>query len=236
MEVYTRYIQFLHLVGLGFASIFVLSLWDHRLHDYFNTVFFLEISVTIFLTILFTFMYRHLSSQINQDTTQKWLDYCFLGFIGLAIYGGGIHLGANQIREVVNIPIVYFYDEILSHWLAVIGFLGISYLFAFIHLKTPIQSLTASKIEKWHLYLSGAIHGLVAGISLLQANSAQLALIAAPVTIALAWKLKKKDHRLYPLTTYSLVAFTFLKLFILAWYFHYDSFASPSDVGFGRFE
>jgi hypothetical protein len=151
----------------------------------------------------------------------------------LAVFslGKGIHLATNHLNAYTHSApisqIVYFYDEILSHYLIWIGYLGLIFI-----LITQITQASNFRMSIF-MYLLATLHGAILSIAVLEGQSAGIFFIYI-FSLGLhryIMKNKNQSHiasRFYCFST--IVAFGI----ILSWGVAMRGFPEPSELGLIR--
>lgn len=223
------------ILGLVWFSAYFWKFWELRPYDYLSLVFVQEVLIVFSALPINIFIVN----QINKDKKDSQQFHFALSilivFLALSLYGQGMHNAANQIRTLVDEPIIYFYDELLSHWIGTAGLLGIIFLLGIMQLNAPYK-VGIGKKEKLFLIISGIFLGLVIGVASAEAHFGQMGLfMSAIAATTLTFKVKGKEFEKYPLTWHYLYLFGAMTVFFLVWILLTGGFAEPSHVGFGRF-
>lgn len=231
---YTRIIVIFNFLTLLILSLFFLDFWDIQVHPYFNTSFYLEGVMALAGLPLYFILLDQLLEPLDRDKKLPFL-IAFIIFFILVGYGAGMHQAGNQIRNTHDTPIVFFYDELLSHWIAGIGSLGVTFVLAAAQLKTPLQN-PIGKGKHLLIKLSGIFQGLVIGLAGLESHFGLASfLTTGSFIVLLVTRLRKRPSEHYPVTTYFLYLYAAGFILLTIWYIIHGSFVEPSASGFGKF-
>jgi hypothetical protein len=158
----------------------------------------------------------------------------FMVLAALWVEGQGMHLAGNSIARLsaslsgTDIErLIYFYDEVLSHYMWFSGVMGLSALLMYRQWKNPF-STTVSGLG---LEIGGGIlHGLTFALMVLEG---QLVLLGLPFSLLVAvfgliWGRGKLRQQ--PILTFFFVAYVVAAAFFLFWRLYWGSFIEPLDV------
>lgn len=231
---YTLGVLVLNFVALLFASLYLWKGWHFRPNAFINLIFFKELAIT-FLILPSYFIWLNQLNADKQDSQKfNWGFGLFLLFLLISIYGGGMHNASNQIRAVVDEPIVYFYDELLSHYILMTGLFGMGFCLALLSQNSPNQSSLRS-FEKWIIISSGAFQGLILGVGAMEAHFGFGAMVLSLIFfVVIAFKSWRKSFDRIPLSYYYLANFLLVFLFLALFLIFNGGFVEPSSQSISK--
>ncbi len=219
----------LNLVGLSSLSLFIFNIWETNIHP------FIKLYVVHDFLIYFTlfFIYYLWLQKLKQKQSLSFFIGLFFLFLG--IFAMGMHVGTDQVHKLVTHPIAYFYDELLTHWIAFASFAILSFILVWLQFKKALSDKLSS-LEIGIIFISGIFQGSVLGLGATEGHNSLIAVTLFPLFLAfMLYQLKGKKIKHYPLTIYYLTAYTFCLLFLAVWFILNKGFVEPSTNGFGRF-
>jgi hypothetical protein len=172
----------------------------------------------------------------------KTEEAAFMVLAALWVMGQGIHLAANSINnlagelageQVIDISgtsldqLIYFLDEILSHYLWHLGVIGLAVLLIYREWLRPADDQTVW----WAAISGGLLYGFTCFCIFLEG---QTAAIGFPFSIlisvfVLIWGRKKLTHQ--PILAFFFISFLVTVLLFSGWGLYHGSFPEFSDVG-----
>lgn len=159
----------------------------------------------------------------------------FIIFAALLAEGQGMHLSANSIDNLLNLPaggskdsplfmLVNFFDEGLSHYLWFIGVNGITLLLIYRQLQFK---------EKSNIFLSivsALIYGITYFITTIEAQISPIGIPFAALVVFLGI-LNFKNLRALPLLLFYFLAHAVALVLFLIWFLHFGYLPEFSTLG-----
>ncbi len=206
-----------------------------RIGENFELTFFLE-ALLIFISIPFiSALFINYLDKIKQQGRRKLFVVAFLLSLVLMVYGAGLHNSANQIHALVEAPIIYFYDEILSHWVFWTGLLALVFVLTIAQYWIP-QEKPLEKRTLLLVRIAGIFAGMLTALNTLESHyGIAFFVIALFMGIYFFFKTHRQDAAKLPLIEIIKYACISGIIFLIAWVIVYGGFFEPSAVGFGRF-
>jgi len=231
ISTYTKGILAFNLLALTFISFYVWKGWSYRVHPSVNLVFFKEMFITFStVPIYFIWMNELNKSKINSRKFKKGF-FVFVMLLIVTMYGSGMHNSANQIRSLIDGPIVYFYDEILSHYIFLTALLSLGFCIALLQFNSPYKQ-RSSNYEKTITFSSGIFQGLIIATGALEANYGIWALIFSSIFfVVLILKTLNTSANKFPLSWYYLFHFGTIAILLIIYIVINKSFTNPLVFG-----
>lgn len=235
LNFYTKTIMTLNLVAAFFITVYLWSGWDLQVNNYCNlsTIWELVLYLSV-LPVFYLWTKKIIKAVENKQTAEKIIIVAIL-FYGLGLFGAGMHFGANQIRSTIDAPIVYFYDEILSHRLTWIGLIGLGFFLANLQLLAPNKQ-KFTQLDHFIILLSSLFQAIVSTLGTLEGNSGKTAFFflffALPVLLI---RLRNKKVAKFPLSFFYKYCYLVSFILLSIWFFINKGLTEPSQVGIGRF-
>lgn len=166
----------------------------------------------------------------------------FMVLASFWVLGQGIHLAANSInnlagalfeQESINISgsdlyqLIYFLDEILSHYIWHLGVIGLAVLLVYREWVRP----AGVKTIWWVTILGGLIYGFTCFCIFLEGQTTNLGLPFSFLFTLLVVTLGRKKMAHQPILAFFFVSFLFTALLFTGWGLYYGGFPEPSSVG-----
>lgn len=156
-----------------------------------------------FIVVMFFFITKDISSEAGGVGTSVLL---LLILLGAAFFEGhGIHFSANAIHNMLSgetvgqgfSDLIYFYDELLGHWITDVGFFGILGVLFLVELRAKDKKKQKTSTgELISLIIAAILFGFYAGSAALESQTAPEVLIyfiAIIVIFALASLFGKRE-------------------------------------------
>lgn len=227
---YTIGIIGFNILALLFISLYLFKGWHSRPFRFMDLIFFKELFITFSTIPLYALWMQKLYADKTDDRKFMRGFLAFLFLLLISLYGAGMHNAANQIRAVVNEPIVYFYDEIFSHFIFMSALFGMGISLAWLQFNAP-RAIIMGRVEKVTIIASSVFQGIIIGVGTMEAHYAPYALgLGAIFTVALVFWLRKTTISQYPLTWYYGLHFASITVFLALFLLINHHFVEPSTL------
>jgi len=159
----------------------------------------------------------------------------FIIFAVLWAQGQGIHLAANSIHHLAEgiegtdiYKLIYFYDEVLGHYIWHIGIVGLSAIIIYTQLKNPF---TSERAPLWPLIVAGLIHGFSLFLIVIEGQTAPLGVTFALLAglFGLIWA--RGRMRQQPVATFFFISYIVATLLFIGWGIYWRGLPQFSEVG-----
>ena len=159
----------------------------------------------------------------------------FLLITAFWVEGQGMHLASNSIGHLLKgmegsdiYNLIYFYDEVLSHYLWHFGIVGLSALVIFRQWRNPF---TEGQAVSWLPILAGIIHGFTLFIIVIEAGTASLGVTFSILVtlLGLIWGWKRFSQQ--PLLLFLFVTCLVATMLFAGWGIYWRGLPEFSEVG-----
>lgn len=168
--------------------------------------------------------------------SHRMLLWLAAGFVLLFFEGHGIHYAANSLAPLVDrgsgpqalVRLNYFYDEILGHYMFIVGQAGLLIVLMLFEAKAPNAGPVTWR-DKIAVTSSSIVSGLATTLIILEGQFGLLGILAfaAVAVIALSTKLHHGWYRTRPMGTFMVIMTTTVMVCLLFWGFRYGGFIEP---------
>lgn len=160
----------------------------------------------------------------------------FMVLTSVWVLGQGMHLAANSIGHWssdtmgndIN-QVIYFYDELLGHFIWHLGVMALSAQLILREWKYPLHGQVTNI---WQEVIAGVLYGFtIAGMGL-EGNTVPLMFPFAILAAILCVILGRGQYRQQKLITFFLIGYGFAVLGFTVWGIIFHGFPPPTEVGF----
>ena len=203
-----------------------------------------KLGISELAEIVFTFIWAVAGvitfEQVRYNPKTKFFFYLTIAGLVIFSFGVGIHIVGNQLNdhlfelEGINSgrskDTAYFYDEVLGHYLIIIGYLA----FATAFVLEQINYVCHIYVYKIPLIIVGAVNGFVLGLFAIEGQVVTIVVVYSLLMLAYTTKhIVRKNLRLdSPICFYYFEVVLFVTLLVLlGWGMINGGFPQFSEIG-----
>ncbi|NVM31121.1 MAG: hypothetical protein HWN65_19950 [Candidatus Helarchaeota archaeon] len=203
----------------------------------------IDLVITIPLTFaIFILLYHYIKTHKESKTsTLTYIRWFFLGAVFVMLVGDVMHYTANSIWAQIQHDLIYFYDEMLGHFLLYLGMYLVFIFLIVLQYYCPSQTpLVEGKGVKIPLGVSAGFLAFILAVGTIEGQQPFVTLtfsIAILIISLYLWKVKKPDLWNSPVIFYMLI-FSIICLIFMCIYpiipsimGHPYPYAQPSELG-----
>lgn len=196
-----------------------------------NTADVVDLLTPLVLVPLYWMLFR-INGDIGASLKENLV---FMVFAGIWVLGKSMQLTANSIGHLTSgmtgsdiYNLVYFYDEVLGHYIWHIGVIGFSGLLVYRQLKNPF---TERKELSWQTIVAGIIYGFTFFAMTVEGQTTLLAVPVALLAVVSGAVLWKNQTNRQPLFSFFLVGYLIAVILFAVWGIWQHGLPEFSEVG-----